>query len=140
LDNRLLTHQEYETSMRALDGGDAEAYAATFTPDGQFGRDEKATRGRDALKRMITDMRARNSENDAKAGTTRPAMYHVITNPHVEFIDKDHARFQAYWMTVFAAPGENPPARVAAAGREVDELVRLNGQWLIKLRDVSPKD
>jgi hypothetical protein len=29
---------------------------------------------------------------------------------------------------------------VAAAGREVDELVRSNGQWLIKLRDVAPKD
>jgi hypothetical protein len=47
---------------------------------------------------------------------------------------------QAYWMTVFGAAGQNTPARVAAAGREVDELVRLNGQWLIKLRDVAPKE
>jgi hypothetical protein len=39
-----------------------------------------------------------------------------------------------------AAGGPNVPARVAAAGREVDELVRLSGQWLIKLRDVAPKD
>jgi hypothetical protein len=43
-------------------------------------------------------------------------------------------------MTVFAASGPKTPARVAAAGREVDELVRLNGQWPIKTRDVAPKD
>jgi hypothetical protein len=67
-------------------------------------------------------------------------MYHVVTNSSIEFIDKDHARLQAYWMTVFATGGANVPARVAAAGREVDELVRWNGQWLIKVRDVAPKD
>jgi hypothetical protein len=27
---------------------------------------------------------------------------------------------------------------VAAAGREYDELVRVNGTWLLKLRDVTP--
>jgi hypothetical protein len=59
----------------------------------------------------------------------RPAMCYVIANSYLEFVDKDHARLEAYRMTVFA------PARVAAAGREVDELVRLNGQWLIKSRD-----
>jgi hypothetical protein len=64
----------------------------------------------------------------------------VITNSSIKFVDKDHARFNAYWMTVFAAGGADMPARVAAAGCEVDELVRLNGQWLIKVRDVAPKD
>jgi len=29
---------------------------------------------------------------------------------------------------------------VAGVGRSVDELVRLNGQWLIKTRNVSPQD
>jgi len=29
--------------------------------------------------------------------------------------------------------------RVAAAGRGVDQLVRVNGQWLIKARDVAPQ-
>ena len=66
-------------------------------------------------------------------------MYHVLTNSYREFTGKDHAHMEAYWMTVFAAGGPNQPARVAAAGREVDELVRLNGQWLIELRDVTPK-
>ncbi len=42
-------------------------------------------------------------------------------------------------MTVFGAAGQDTPTRVAAAGRGVDELVRVNGQWLIKNRDVAPK-
>ena len=41
---------------RALDTGDAEAYAATFAPDGQFGRGDDATRGREELKKMIQDL------------------------------------------------------------------------------------
>jgi uncharacterized protein (TIGR02246 family) len=126
--------------VRALDTENAEAYAAVFTPDGQFGTGTNAVKGREALKKMINDFRQRTADNEAKTGEKRPAMYHVITNNYLEFADKDHARLQAYWMTVFAAGGEKTPARVAAAGREVDELVRSNGQWLIKARDVAPKE
>jgi hypothetical protein len=126
--------------VRALDTEDAEAYASVFTPDGQFGSGANASKGRDALKKMINDFRQRTAENEAKTGVKRAAMYHVIANSYLEFVDKDHARLQAYWMTMFAAGADKTPARVAAVGREVDELVRLNGQWLIKLRDVAPKD
>jgi uncharacterized protein (TIGR02246 family) len=126
--------------VRALDTENADAYAAVFTPDGQFGTGANATKGREALKKMVSDLRQRTAENEAKNKEKRPPMYHVVTNSSIEFLDKDHARFNAYWMTVFAAAGSNVPARVAAAGREVDELVRLNGQWLIKVRDVAPKD
>jgi uncharacterized protein (TIGR02246 family) len=126
--------------VRALDTENAEAYAAAFTPDGQFGTGAKAVKGREALKGMINDLRQRAAENESKSGEKRPAMYHVIANSYLEFLDKDHARLEAYWMTVFAAAGPKTPSRVAAAGREVDELVRLNGQWLIKTRDVAPTD
>jgi uncharacterized protein (TIGR02246 family) len=125
--------------VRALDTENADAYAAVYTPDGQFGGGASAVKGREALKKMINDLRQRAAENETKTGEKRPAMYHVIANSYLEFTDKDHARLEAYWMTVFAASGPQTQARVAAAGREVDELVRRNGQWLIKLRDVAPK-
>jgi uncharacterized protein (TIGR02246 family) len=125
--------------VRALDTENADAYAAVYTPDGQFGSGANAVKGREALKKMINDLRQRAAENETKTGDKRPAMYHVIANSYLEFVDKDHARLEAYWMTVFAAGGPKTPSRVAAAGREVDELVRLNGQWLIKSRDVAPK-
>lgn len=126
--------------VRALDTENADAYAAVYTPDGQFGSGAKAVKGREALKKMIDGLKQRNVDNEAKTGHKRPAMYHVLTNNYVEFTDKDHARMQAYWMTVFAGDGEKTPPRVAAAGREIDELVRMNGQWLIQLRDVAPKE
>jgi uncharacterized protein (TIGR02246 family) len=120
--------------IHALDTGNAEAYAALFTPDGQFGRGATAVKGREALRKMVADARQKlNAEK--KSGKETPRMFHVVTNPHIEFVDQDHARYHAYWMGVFASGGD-----VTSAGREVNELVRLNGQWLISLRDVDPKD
>ena len=125
---------------RALDTENADAYAAAFTPDGQFSSGGNAIKGHEALKKMIADLRQRTADAEAKSGEKRPAMYHMSANSYLEFVDKDHARVEAYWMTVFGQAGPNVPVRVAAAGREVNELVRVNGQWLIKTRDVTPKD
>jgi hypothetical protein len=124
---------------RALDTANPDAYAATYTPDGQFGTGAKAVKGHDALKKMIADFRQSGAEAAAK-GQPRPPMYHMEMNTYLEFIDKDHARVEGYWQTVFAGQGPNVPVRVAAAGREINEIVRLNGQWLIQSRDVAPKD
>lgn len=126
--------------IRALDTENAEAYAATYTPDGQFGSGPSAVKGRAALRKMILDLRQRAADAEAKTGQKRPAMYHVIANSYLYFVGKNDAHLEAYWMTMFAATGPNAPVRVAAVGREVDELVRQNGQWLIKTRDVAPKD
>lgn len=132
--------------VRALDSFDADGYAAVYTADGQFGSGERAVKGRDALKKMVSDLKKARVEREAK-GEPQTPMHHIITNPHVEFIDKDHARYYAYWMTVFGSParqgesqGQPVPPRVAAAGRSIDELVRVDGKWLIKSRDVAPKD
>jgi hypothetical protein len=125
--------------VRALDTLDENAYAAVYTPDGRFGSGTNAASGHEALKKIVTDVKKRRAEQEAK-GEKPTAMHHVITNMHLVFIDKDHARLNSYWMTVFAGAGPDKPPRVAAAGRGVDELVRLNGQWLIRSRDVAPKD
>ncbi len=126
--------------VRALDTENAEAYAAAYTPDGQFGSGPNAVKGHEALKKMIHDLRTRAAENESKTGQKRAPMYHVLANSSLEFKDKDHAHLEAYWMTVFAGSGPGAQARVAAVGREVDELVRVNGKWLIQVRDVAPKD
>jgi ketosteroid isomerase-like protein len=119
--------------IQALDSGNAEAYADLFAPDGQFGRGASAVKGRDALKKMMLDARqAINTENTGEK--KRPRMYHVVTNPHIEFIDKGHARYYAYWMGVFES------GDVVSAGREVNELARIDGRWLISVRDVAPQE
>lgn len=119
--------------IQALDSGNAEAYAALFAPDGQFGRGDTAIKGREALKKMVSDAGQQFSAED-NGDQEVDRMYHVVTNPHVEFIDNDHARHYAYWMGVFTS------GSVTSAGREVNELVRINGQWLISVRDVDPQD
>jgi uncharacterized protein (TIGR02246 family) len=126
--------------VRALDTLNENAYVEVFTPDGTFGSGTNSTKGRDALRKMVTDLQKSRAEREAKGEPKQPAMHHIITNAHIEFIDKDHARFHSYWMTVFAGAPNTQPPRVAAAGRGIDEVVRVNGKWLIRSRNVAPQD
>ena len=125
---------------RALDTGNADAYAAVYTPDGAFGD----TKGTAALKKMVTDLNKSREERKAK-GEALWGTLHMTANHYIEFIDKDHAKIHNYWLTAFVPPpvkqGEaRPEQRVPFTGRGVDELVRVNGKWLIKSRNVAPKD
>ena len=124
---------------RALDTRNPDAYVAVYTPDGQFVAGGNATKGRAALHKMVADLKASYDARVAK-GEAQPPMYHMTTNHYIEFVDKDHARIHAYYLTAFGPAGEKVPLRVAAVGRSVDHLVRLNGQWLIQTRDVAPRD
>src|SRR6185295_852952 len=87
---------------RALDTGDGEAYAATYTVDGQFGTGANATKGREALKKLADGVREQQAAAKAK-GEVRPPLYHMETNTWIEFVDKDHARYHAYYITVAGA-------------------------------------
>ncbi|HWJ68498.1 MAG TPA: nuclear transport factor 2 family protein [Sphingobium sp.] len=122
--------------VRAIDAFNPDAYVSVFTPDGAFG----ATKGSDALRKMVVDLK--KSQDDRRArGEQILAMHHIVTNASIAFVDKDHARYHYYWMTVFGgAAGVEPAPRVAAVGRGVDDVVRVNGTWLIKTRNVDPKD
>ena len=122
---------------RALDTGNAEAYAALYTVDGQFSAGGNATKGRDALKKMIAGT---PQPAGAQPAAPRPQLYHATANHQLVFIDKDHARIDAYHITMVSAAGPETPARVAGVGRSIDELERVNGQWLIKARNVAPMD
>jgi hypothetical protein len=121
---------------RALDSFDPDAYASCYTPDGQFGAGENATKGTAALTKMVADLKKNRAERE-KTEPQAP-MYHMEMNTYVEFPAKDRARHHSYWQTVFGAVGRGGQVRVAAAGNAVDDLVKVNGKWLIKIRNVSP--
>lgn len=123
---------------RALDTNDPDAYASVYTEDGQFGAGANATKGRDALRKMIADLKQRNA--DARAKGPAPPMYHMTANERITFSGRDQARVEAYYITAVAAGGPNTPLRVVSVGRSVDDLVRVNGQWLIRTRNVAPQD
>jgi uncharacterized protein (TIGR02246 family) len=119
---------------RALDTGNADAYAALYTEDGQFGVGDNATKGREALRNMIAAFAGGRGDGNAP-----PQLYHMNADTWIEFIDDTHAKHHSYWLTMAAASGDSP-ARVVAVGVGVDELVKVNGQWLIKVRNVNAEE
>jgi uncharacterized protein (TIGR02246 family) len=124
---------------RALDTYDEDAYASVYTEGGQFAAGSNVTKGREALRNMIVGFEEGSAARTA-AGEPAAPMYHMTANHHIEFLGADRARLHSYWITVFGAAGEDTPLRVAAAGRGVDELVRVDGEWLIESRNVAPQD
>jgi 3-phenylpropionate/cinnamic acid dioxygenase small subunit len=124
---------------KALDTLDEDKYPTFFTEDGTFCCEHDLTyKGRAELKTIIQEVKKNRAAQEAK-GETPPKMYHIISNSHIEFVDKDHAHIDSYWMTAFADKPPNGSPRMALIGRCVDEVVRVNGKWLIKTRDVFPK-
>jgi uncharacterized protein (TIGR02246 family) len=125
---------------RALDTFNPEAYAEVFTEDGEFISGAAAgTKGREALKAMVAGLKQGREERAANGETLAP-MYHMTADSWIEFIDDTHARHHSYWQTVFGATGPGTAPRVAAAGRGIDDLVKVDGRWLIKTRNVAPQD
>jgi hypothetical protein len=118
---------------RALDKGDGATYASTYATDGEFGAGERVTKGREALSKLVV-------RQPAAGEPSRPPLYHMELNHWIEFVDKDHARYHAYYLTVSGAMGRDMPARIVAAGQSFDTMERLNGRWLLKTRDVAAKD
>jgi uncharacterized protein (TIGR02246 family) len=109
---------------RALDTGDADAYAATYTEDGEFTAGATSTKGKQALHDMIAGLN----------GAT--GLYHMNADTWVEFIDDTHAIHHSYWLTMRRAAGDQP-AGVVAVGVGADQMVKVNGKWLIKVRNVN---
>jgi len=137
---RMKDREDIEALMwsydRALDNYDADAYAAKFTPDGSFG----GTKGRDALREMVLSFKKAQDDRRA-AGETLGTMRHFTMNQYLELIDDTHARYHYYHQTVFGTGGPGGTADapvVAAAGNGVDDLVKLDGKWLIQSRNVAP--
>ena len=124
------------TYDRMLDTYNADAYAKLFTVDGAFGK----TKGREALHKMIADLGKGHDERRAKG--EKISMRHFTMNQYLEFTGPTTARYHYYHQTVFGTGGEKSPdpARIAAAGNGVDDLVKVDGQWLIKFRNVAATD
>jgi hypothetical protein len=101
--------------------------------DGQFGTGANATKGREALSKLVV-------RQPAAGEAPRAPLYHMELNHWIEFTDKDHARYHAYYLTVAGALGRETPPRIVAAGQSLDEMERVSGKWLLKTRDVAAKD
>lgn len=120
---------------RTLDTADADGYAAVYTEDGVFDAGTMRIEGREALHKFVADLAASRAERAAK-GEPSGGTLHMVANHRIEFTGPDSALVHAYWLTAF--PGS--PPRVGAVGVSRDEVVRVNGQWLFKVRNVAAQD
>jgi hypothetical protein len=114
------------------DIGTVEEYVALFTDDAQFG----AAKGRDAIRALIAGIKAAREKNTPPGKSVTPT-FQTMSNVTIDFPAENRARLQAYYMAVLA-PVDNMPPRVATVGREDDDLVKIDGRWLIHVRNVSP--
>jgi len=114
---------------RALDTLDVDAYVAVFTEDAQFGN----AKGREGIRTLISGIKAAREKNTEPGKPVTPT-YQAVLNMTIEFQSETRAVVQGYFMAVL---GTSPP-RVATAGQERDEVVKVDGRWLIAVRSVSP--
>jgi hypothetical protein len=136
LEDRAMIEKLMWSYDRMLDTYNADAYAKLFTEDGAFGQ----TKGREALRKMVADIAKGHDERRAKG--EKITMRHFTMNQYLEFTGPTTARYHYYHQTVFGtgAATSADPARIAAAGNGVDDLVKVDGQWLIKYRNVAAVD
>ena len=120
----------------ALDGKDAESYAGVFAPDAVLVYGGGEARGRDTLRGMVEGLREREQAARAEdASGLRPARgRHFMTNLVIE-VEGDQARVKDYWMHLYNNNPERTPA-VSSYGHAENELVRIDGEWLISYRRI----
>ncbi|MBL8267225.1 nuclear transport factor 2 family protein [Steroidobacter sp.] len=112
--------QLYATYNHAIDAGDGEAWAATFTPDGTFNR----FAGKDALVGFIRTWREKMN------GATRR---HWNSNLSIT-PSADGANGKV--MLMLLDVGTTPPA-IASTGQYTDVLVKTPAGWRFKSRQVK---
>jgi predicted SnoaL-like aldol condensation-catalyzing enzyme len=122
---------------RALDNYNADKYVSLFTPDGAFGQ----VKGREALKTMVLGFKKGQDDRRAK-GEKLGAMRHFTMNQYLEFTGPTTAKYHYYHQTVFGSGvgGSDGAPLVASAGNGVDDLIKLDGKWLIAYRNVAANE
>lgn len=114
--------------VHALDTLDADSYASVFTEDAVYEVPGAVYRGRDAIRKIVTDLQAARDRNQAE-GVEAAALYHVMSNTSIQIIDDDEARHISYAQTVRAA--ENGQFIAGFMGRYEDLIVKRDGRWQI---------
>ncbi len=118
----------------SVDSLDADGYVAVFTSDAQIDSNGYLIKGHDAIRKVVTDLQARQAANRA-AGKPAGALYHVISNERISFTSPTEAVYRSYWQTL--RKGEDKRYATGGLGRSEDHLVKLEGKWLIKQRTLT---
>jgi hypothetical protein len=135
-EDRALIEDLQARYMFALDFGDVDAYLSTFTPDGILDIGDGEIKGHEAIRKIIGGMPNRKeAQPSPDAAKLRPATgRHNISNIVIK-VEGNKASGRAYWFHY----GNNNQQRTASLdsyGHYVDEMVKVNGNWLFSKRRI----
>lgn len=121
----------------ALDTADAVGYGAVFTEDAYLDIAGTPYHGRKAIQGFIEDINAKLKLTKPAKGVRYLPIRHVLTNVLIE-IKGNTATSNSFFTEVMSngrdAKGHGKSQSILNMGRYEDELVKQNGQWLIKKR------
>lgn len=127
----LAVYQLYGRQSHAIDSGQAEEWAATFTADGEFNSPSypAPSHGRAELVEFAARFHAGCRERNER-------LRHVISTVEVLSAGSGSLHCRAYLQIVGTAAGE--PPRLHRITVLDDELVRVSDKWLVRRRNVNP--
>lgn len=108
------------------DSRDVEGYVSVFTEDAKFTFGNTTLNGHKDIRNFITGV--------ANSPVPTNISHHVITDTLIEFVSDTEARHRSYWEIISGPPGG--PFTVGNIGVYDDVVVKQNGQWLIKSRNI----
>lgn len=126
-------HQLYARQSHLIDGGAADEWARTFTPDGEF-----RSPSYPAPVVGVEELTAFAERFFAAATAAGEVHRHVITNVDVEPDDGDTLAVRAYLQIVATVRGGQ--SRVVRFTTLTDRVVRHDGAWRIARRTVRRDD
>jgi hypothetical protein len=116
--------------MNDLGRAGIETYLTYYAEDAELSLGGKSYKGHAAISGAYAAARA-------SPGNTRSTAYAfntLLSNPII-VVRGDTATVQLIFTEVLIDKPQSPP-RILVQGREYDELVRVNGQWLFRKRQV----
>jgi hypothetical protein len=119
----------------AMNWGDFETYASTFTEDGVLDWARGTATGRDGIRQEAEVLwRLFSGLEEGETLTSAPTRRHFIANQVLD-IDENTATGRAYWYEFdIGMSGQQP--FVLAYGHYEDELRKVDGKWLFSKRAI----
>lgn len=134
-DDRMAIENVFQSYVRALDGGDIEAYLATMTEDVKLVSAFANHAGKAELAKLIRPLMERRNKEKQEGTAANKGSRHIITNQALEFIDSNNAIMRSYWMTA-TAPNTGD-IKIDSMGSSEDYFIKTDGKWLIRERRIS---
>ena len=118
----------------AIDYFDWDAYVGTFAPDGELEFASGVSKGRDAIRKSVTDFskgigRFYHTEDGQMA-----KLRHVILQSVIR-VEGDKAWARSLWIEM-ANHGPGDTMKMGTYGLYEDEMARIDGKWLFTRRNV----